>query len=404
MLEENKALWPATATAGAIPIVEPQAVGERKTTRLYYLDWVKAGCIALLVPYHAALIFASYLPYHLKTKETSAAFTVFNMIVLFWYVSVLMLIAGFGANKALERRTVGQFVMERLKRLFLPLVFGVFVIVPPQIYIERLYYGQVNYSYLEFYRHLFDKGTYPNGSISWHHLWYIAYLFVISLALLPLCLRVKKWAATSGKSKLMAVLSTKYGSLLLMLPFLVLEFGLRIYFSFSYPDFVHDGLNLLMCCIFYMYGFMMAGNEQLFNAFLSARKICLVTAVTVIALYFGLVLSGAFDPNVQGPWVLRSLHMLRGITMWCCTVAIIGYAAKYLNVKNGLLKYASKAFLPVYIVHQTILFIVAYYVLPLPFSLFEKFMILTLLTYIFSIGFYELVIRRFKWIGLFFGV
>jgi len=190
----------------------------------------------------------------------------------------------------------------------------------------------------------------------------------------------------------------------MMVPFLVLEYTCRIYFPFSYPDFVHDGLNVVMICLFYLYGFIMAGNDKLFNAFLSTRRIGLITAVTIITIYFSLVLTKTFDPNVQPSVVHRLLHALRGLLMWSCTAAIIGYAAKYLNFSNGLLKYASRAFLPVYIIHHSILFIIAYYILPLPWSHLAQFLGLTVLTYIFSIGIYELFIRRFKWVGLFFGI
>lgn len=404
MSNEEKAVFSATATVGAIPVAGTAVETSTKTARLYYLDWVKVGCIALLIPYHAALIFASYLPYHIKTQETSVVFTVFNLIVLFWYVAVLMLIAGYGARLALRRRTIGQFVMERVKRLLLPLVFGILVIVPPQIYMERLYKGEISYGYLEFYSHLFTQGVYPTGNLSWHHLWYIAYLFVISLVLLPLCLRVKKWSSAPGSSKLMDLLCTKYGNLLLVVPFLILEYTLRVYFPYSYPDFIHDGLNFLLICIFYMYGFVMAGNERLFNAFLNTRGISAIVAVFSICLYFSLVLTGVYNPNSQAVGVVRLMQAWRGLVMWSCTAAIIGYAAKFLNRNSPVLQYAAKAFLPVYIVHQTILFIFAYYVLPLKMGLFGRFALLSVLTFVFSLLVYEFVIRRFKAIRLFFGI
>ncbi|HEX3763491.1 MAG TPA: hypothetical protein VHW23_32570 [Kofleriaceae bacterium] len=49
---------------------------------------------------------------------------------------LLMVIAGIATAIALERRTVAGFALDRIQRLFVPLVFGMLVIVPPQIYIE----------------------------------------------------------------------------------------------------------------------------------------------------------------------------------------------------------------------------------------------------------------------------
>ena len=45
-------------------------------------------------------------------------------------------------------------------------------------------------SYLDFYPHYFE-GVYPSGNFSWHHLWFLAYLLVFSLAALPLLLYLR---------------------------------------------------------------------------------------------------------------------------------------------------------------------------------------------------------------------
>ncbi len=39
---------------------------------------------------------------------------------------------------------------------------------------------------MRFYQTVFEFVPYPNGSFSWHHLWFIAYLWVYSLVGLPM--------------------------------------------------------------------------------------------------------------------------------------------------------------------------------------------------------------------------
>ena len=82
--------------------------------------------------------------------------------------------------------------------MLLPLAFGMAVVVVPQVYVERISVGMPDRmsprdfhgSYLDFYPHYFE-GAYPSGNLSWHHLWFLAYLVVFSLAALPLFLYLR---------------------------------------------------------------------------------------------------------------------------------------------------------------------------------------------------------------------
>jgi fucose 4-O-acetylase-like acetyltransferase len=106
-----------------------------------------------------------------------------------WRMPLLFFISGAGTFFALQRRTYGAYAGERFRRLFIPLVFGMFVIVPPQIYIEWLFRGRFSGTYADFYPNVFgfqayhDGGT--GGAFSWHHLWFICYLFFYSLLSIP---------------------------------------------------------------------------------------------------------------------------------------------------------------------------------------------------------------------------
>ena len=64
-----------------------------------------------------------------------------------------------------------------------------FLIVPPQVFIERLAHGQWYGGYLDFYaQRVLQFQPYPAGDFSWHHLWFIVYLYVYVLLLVPLML------------------------------------------------------------------------------------------------------------------------------------------------------------------------------------------------------------------------
>jgi len=64
---------------------------------------------------------------------------------------LFFLLSGSAAWFALSLRPERSFAKERVKRLFIPLVFGMAVIIPPQVYIERIFRGQFEGSYLQHY-------------------------------------------------------------------------------------------------------------------------------------------------------------------------------------------------------------------------------------------------------------
>jgi glucan biosynthesis protein C len=80
------------------------------------------------------------------------------------------------------------------------------LVIPPQVYFERIgtwmprrmrpidFHG----SFIEFYPHIFD-GVYPNGNFSWHHLWFLVYLFMFSLVALPLALPLRTTPAGDAR-------------------------------------------------------------------------------------------------------------------------------------------------------------------------------------------------------------
>ncbi|HET9486830.1 MAG TPA: acyltransferase family protein, partial [Chryseosolibacter sp.] len=153
----------------------------QRAGRRHDLDWLRLIAIMILLFFHTGMLFNPW-EWHIKNGTTSVSFTYWMAWLHSWRMPLLLFISGAGTFLALHKRTPKQYAGERLRRLLIPLVFGMFVIVPPQIYFEHIreYDG-----YAAFYRTVFEFVPYPEGSFSWHHLWFIAYLFFYSLIALP---------------------------------------------------------------------------------------------------------------------------------------------------------------------------------------------------------------------------
>lgn len=74
---------------------------------------------------------------------------------------LFFLISGMSAHYPLSKQTNGQYVSEKLKRLVVPLVFGMLVILPPQVYVYPVYHSSQSGRFANFLPHYFESGIFP---------------------------------------------------------------------------------------------------------------------------------------------------------------------------------------------------------------------------------------------------
>ena len=77
-------------------------------------------------------------------------------------MQLLFVLAGVSTVFALKKRGNGRYAGERLLRLGIPLVFGIFVLIPPQTW----YGGRFNSGYTESYWHYITSGDFLVSSTS----------------------------------------------------------------------------------------------------------------------------------------------------------------------------------------------------------------------------------------------
>jgi fucose 4-O-acetylase-like acetyltransferase len=156
-------------------------IATQKTERQFYIDWLRIILIISVFLFHIGMIFNTW-QWHIKNDRLyNGLLTGIMSFLHLWRMPLLFMLAGAGTFFALGKRTPFQYISERFKRLVVPLTAGIFILVPVQVYIEKI--NQYD-SLLAFYPHMFD-GIYPVGNFSWHHLWFITYLFLISLFITP---------------------------------------------------------------------------------------------------------------------------------------------------------------------------------------------------------------------------
>jgi len=183
------------------------------------------------------MIFVEEWDWHIKNDQLSYLWLEFNFFLSKFRMPLLFFISGVGTWFALRERSYWQFIKERHNRLIIPLLFGMLVIVPPQIYFERLFEGQEFGSFLDFCQTVFEMKPYPAGNLSWHHLWFILYLFFYSVVAVPLIMFLR---SCSGKKFLNGFIQNtgKYSIYLFSVTTLVVLLVL----CSRYPEFLDGGI------------------------------------------------------------------------------------------------------------------------------------------------------------------
>lgn len=378
---------------------------EASLNRRYDLDWLRVIAIVILLYYHVGMMYVSW-GWHIKYEPAGSPFLEFVMLFLYqWRMPLLFLISGAGTYYALGKRKAGGYAWERVKRLFFPLFFGMLVIVPPQIYLERVFREGLTWSYWEFYPQVFNFIPYPKGDFSWHHLWFVAYLFVYSLISLPLLVWLKSASAQKFKNFLLWLCQKPGGVLWLVLPVVASQIALRPYFPEETHALSNDWAYFVFYLLPFIYGFILSTDNQFIINISRQRRILLTaTLITTFIMYF-LAYGHFFDDAKEEVTWLEILYIIDKIMlMWFSVTATLGYAYQYLNFNHPVLKKLNEGVYPFYILHQTVIIIIGFQVLKWNLGIFDGFLILSTLSLLTCVILYWFLIKRFKITRFLFGL
>lgn len=369
---------------------------DQKSDRQYYIDWLRILLIFSVFLFHIGMIFNSW-SWHVKNDVTAGPKGVLWYIMVFmheWRMPLLILISGAGTYFALGKKTSWQYLGERFKRLFIPLLVGVFTLVPVQVYIEKsAQFG----SLLEFYPHMFE-GTYPEGNFSWHHLWFIAYLFFIALIISPFLNFFRSGQFDLVIGKLAQIAAKKLGANVFVIPMLLSQLLLRPYFPENTHGLFDDWAEVAYFLIFFLSGFILLSNNHITESIQKQKWLFLIEALTTTVV---LVTVPYMIPDRESNLLW---DMLEPFVAFSCGLTAIGFAKQYLTKNNKLRKLANEAVYPFYLLHQPVIVVVGYYMVKWDVSVLSKVMLITLTSFTITVAIYWYFIRPFNALRLIFGM
>ena len=363
-------------------------------SRQVYLDWLRILAILGVLFFHSAMPFAAEEWWHIKNKETSNVLLEFNFWLSRFRMPLLFFISGAVSYYMMQKRSALSFIGLRFRRLFIPLFFAMLIVVPPQVYMERVSQG-FSGSFIDFYPSIFNFEPYPKGNTSWHHLWFIAYLFVYDLVAAPLF--VWMMSARSFVQKL-GWLAKGKRIYLLIIPSIIVYAWLVPQFPQT-NDLIHDYAYLPYWFLFLLMGFVCISNTSLMDSLERNRRTSLLIALVL------LVTMNYLRWNDAEPQELNYLYLsMYPALAWFWVMAITGYGKKYLNRKTSFSEYATQAVYPFYIVHQTVIVILAFYVVQANDDVLAKYLFLAFTSLFLTVAICHLLIQPYNVTRFIFGM
>ncbi len=359
-----------------------------KPQRRWDIDWLRVLAVLLLFPFHVARIFNNYEPFYVKNAEWSDALTYFISIVHPWHMPLLFLLAGTSTWFALSFRSGGQYTKERFIRLLIPFIFGLLVIVPPQSYVGLISHSDYSGSFLEWYPSFFsiqgdDMDGYFLGGFTPAHLWFIALLFIFSLVALPLFLYLRR--RDSGKRLIggLAAFCSLPGGLFLL--------GVVPYVMYRLIDFKPNPLYFIT---YFILGYILFADAR-FEKSIDRHKVIALVLGPVLWLFVVYYLMMVGLPEGLPSWSVEVIRAYdQGIVPWFSLIAILGYGRLFLSFSNRFLRYTAEASYPAYILHQTVIVIIGFYVVQWQSSVLVKYATILVAALIITTLIYGLIVKR----------
>jgi surface polysaccharide O-acyltransferase-like enzyme len=350
------------------------------TPRLPFLDGLRVAAFALLIPYHVGMYYVTW-DWHVKNPAASSTLEPFMQLSSPWRLSLLFLIAGAACQGLFAKRGALGTLKDRSRRLLLPLLFGMVVIVTPQAYFEVLTQAPEllpgDGGYLDFWARYLQGGELCRGDDcldlpTWNHLWFLPYLWVYavvgaalaSLKLKPRALELPAWAWLLAPAVPLALL--------------------RVTVMPHWPtthDLAHDHYNHLQ------YGFVFAVGwasrtplaQGLWPAALRLRWVApgVSLATWAALLAFNARYADAAPPDAA----LVAARTLRGALTWWAIVACCGWAQRAFPRETPGLRQAAAAVFCLYILHQSVIVLLTQALKPLALPWGLEALLLIVLTF-----------------------
>jgi len=369
-----------------------------KSGRLYYLDWLRI-----------ILLFGVFL-YHVLKPQSEAIMGIL-LTINPWGLPLFFLVAGAGSFFALRRRSNRQYLSERVNRLLIPFIVGSILLTAFQRYLEALHNERFEGSFLSFIPEWLEETISklhfsPEIFGDWGlHLWFLPFLFLVSLLALPILRWFKRDAGGSFVSWLGRLVEKRGGILLFILPLALV----RVLLLPIAPNEEHGWTEFVTFLSFFIIGFILYSDERFQSAVRRDRWLLFASGLVGLISYFALsmiagedvVLDWAFYFDFPGTFIAYFFFTL---ISWGWALFVLYLAMTFLNFTSKLLDYGNETIMPFYLLHQPVIIVISYFVVQWDTGIMVKLLVIGIGSLLILLGLIELLIKPFKLMRRLFGM
>jgi peptidoglycan/LPS O-acetylase OafA/YrhL len=373
--------------------------------RRYDLDWIRVGAFFLLILYHVGMFYVPW-DWHVKTPHPVDGLMPFMLLTNPWRLTLLFLVSGAATRFLVDKSSVGKFTGARIARLLPPLLFAMFVIVPPQAYYEIVesaaQHAATTPLVVEPYATFWVKYATASGhwcdvdgcltTPTWNHMWFVAYLLFYTLVL---ALMLQVWRKAGEHIQTGAERALK-GFGLFAWPILFLgAMRALLYARFGETHaLVGDHYVHAVSFSAFLLGFGLAKSEILRERLIAVRWPALALAIAAWAGWSVYVWANRHDDSPMPPEGLKLImRFVFATDTWCAIIAILGFGAKHLNRGGPVLRYLTLGVFPFYLIHQTLIVVMAHHLAKLGLPQGLEATILIVATFVGCFATYEIARR-----------
>jgi len=254
---------------------------------------------------------------------------------------LLFLISGIGSYYSLEKRSVKEYLAERVDRILIPLIFGVLLLAPFQTFFAERFHNNYKGNYLQQYLSFFTKPTDLSGytgGFTPAHLWFLLYLFVISLVSLPLMNLIKKSSRRFNADRF---------SLPLLIALFILPAVAQVVVDI-------DGKSLGEYLVWFLLGYFIFSKDEVVEKLKKNAVALLILTIVLMVVYV------TYGFTIEKHSVIL-YELLYGIYAHISILAILGMGSRYLEFTTSFTSFMLKSSFSVYLLHQQWIVLTAYF-------------------------------------------
>ncbi|WP_413299494.1 acyltransferase family protein [Bacillus sp. 1P10SD] len=357
--------------------------------RQFDLDWIRVLATLAVFIYHCFMFFNPWAWLVKNNKTDPTYITAVALFMSSWLMPIFFTVSGMNSYYALKKRSGNEYMMERLARLGVPLLFGVMILTPPQVYMERVSHGQFSGSFFTWFPQYFngvylDIGGTGNFAFVGLHLWYLLVLLIFSIITLPLFLKKKPAITKELKS---------YQLYLMTIPLMIVS---------TFVDVVRlAGWDITFYLILFLFGYFILTKESFKKVIQKLLPINLVIAVcTTIFFVYGFF----SDMSSTGFIAAMVFASIKALNCWTLILVIFAVAEKHLSFSNKWLSYSSQASMPFYVLHQPVIVTLGFFIADETWSIPVKLIFLMVTAFCIIMLLYHFIISKVAILRILFGI